>query len=176
MKLSDLKLDTVYADHEGTATVLVSLDKMVSKRQRYAGTLIRPATADDRGFGVLCVQTTYRRRGGEGELETLLATARELRSQPLPSKEMHAGSVEVGVIALRLLEREWDDHLIAKHMQAVRRAAAAEAAARARAERQGKIDRIRALLPDGVGITAYADRDHAQITLDDLLAVLAPSK
>jgi hypothetical protein len=157
MKLSDLKLDTVYADHEGTATVLVSLDKMVSKRQRYAGTLIRPATADDRGFGVLCVQTTYRRRGGEGELETLLATARELRSQPLPSKEMHAGSVEVGVIALRL-------------------AAAAEAAARARAERQGKIDRIRALLPDGVGITAYADRDHAQITLDDLLAVLAPSK
>jgi hypothetical protein len=103
-------------------------------------------------------------------VEDLLDEARRLRDEPI-EKEKH-GRIEVRAVPLTAVVKDWDDHLIAEQMQRdaqeeKRRLIAAERAARA-----ADIAELRALLPDWFKLSAHDDRDHVQVPLADLLALV----
>ncbi|SDH43367.1 hypothetical protein [Microbacterium sp. 77mftsu3.1] len=172
MKLADLKLDTVYVDHDERPLVLLSLDKVK------AGAPLSwhgPATIEDAGPGARSWGALVLRADGisarQTGIDALLDAARPLLAHR-PEVITRIGSFTMEIVPLRLIIRDWDDHLIAKQMEAERRAAAEKAKRRERSERAALIARIEGLLPDGVTIKAYDTHDHTQVKLTDLLTIL----
>lgn len=168
MKLDDLRLDTVYADHDGTPLVLVSLDKYVQPKTRFSSGPIRPKDMHDRSFGLICVQPNHTKDVSSAEL---LAEAERLRDD-IPTKESWGTRIRVRLVVPRLIIQEWGAHVIQVQAAADHRKVKLAEEARARQERSELIARVRELAPAGVEVTMYDHRDHAQIGLRDLVRIL----
>ena len=173
MKLSDLRLDAVYADNDGRPLMVLSLDKVIKPKRYYGAGTIRDVTAHDKSFGVVAIRVAYASRSIP--VEALEAEARKYRATR-PEKEMVRGDFEIFVSPLRLIVDHWDDHLIKMQAQSDRQQAAIRLAAEKTAERQRLVDRIKPLLPEGVRPQNLDQHhDYAQIRLTDLLAILERS-
>lgn len=166
MKHADLRLDTVYADHDGRPLMLLSLDKFI--KPKHPGGLISTWSSSERAFGVLIVRCG-RRFGAMGR-EELAQVAEQLREE-LPARERHYDTHEVAVESLRLIVETWDDHEKRLRQEAARRQAADEREAAARQSRHDLIAEVSAALPEGMHATMYDHRDWAQISLKHLLAL-----
>lgn len=175
MKRADLQLDTVYADRDDSPLVVIRTDAVVlTDGGWHSSPSIRTPDKFDKpsSHRVLVVKASYRSgRGADAvTVEDLLDEARRLRDEPI-AEETH-GRIEVRAVTLAAVVKNWDDHLIAMQMQRdaeqeKRRRIAAERAARAES-----IAELRTLLPDWFTLTAHDDRDHVQVPLADLLALM----
>jgi hypothetical protein len=169
MKHSDLKLDTVYADHDGLPLVVVSLDKYAKPGRGYGARTIRPRSEHDKSFGVVVVRLSYGRRGNP--VEDLVGEAARLRRE-FPATEGTKDGFEVSVQNLGTIIREWDDHLVVVQAEAERRRQAAEAKARVQAIRTERLAHIRALLPEGIEVSGDSSRSWVSISHRDLISIL----
>lgn len=166
MKHADLRLDTVYADHDGRPLMLLSLDKFTKPKR--PGGLISTWSSSDRAFGVLIVRCGYRFRAMGRE--QLARVAEQLREE-LPARERHYDTHEVAVESLRLIVETWDDYEKRLHREAEHKQAAEEKAEAVRQYREGIIAQISAALPADMPATMYDHRSWAQISLKNLLAL-----
>ena len=127
----------------------------------------------DKGAGrVLIVRATYMHRNGDAAvtLEELLEQARRLREERI-EKETH-GRIEVRAVPLTAVVKDWDDHLVALQMQKDAQQEKARRVTAERAARAENIAELRALLPEWFTLSAHDDRDHVQVPLADLLALM----
>ena len=169
MKLADLALNTVYADRDGRATVLVSLDKFVSPESyTFGSSLIRPKLERDKTFGVIAVRATHR---GQATHDELLAEASRL-AQDTPAKASYGRTFEVAVVPLASIVRTWVEHLAVVKAEGEARHAANLKRKAEREARAELIARVKDALPNGVTIYTHEGNDHAQIRLEDLAAIL----
>lgn len=171
MKLSELRLDTVYADREGRPLIVLSLDKFLKPKAHYGyGTRrIRAAGQLDKSFGVVTLRHAYASR--PIDIPDLQKVARELTS--IPETEQMLGEYDVSVEVLRNIVEPWEDHLVREHAEATRRRAAAEQAKQEHQARAEQVARIIDLLPEGVnplGLSAHSK--YAQLRLNDLEQIL----
>lgn len=171
MKLSELRLDTVYADHEGRPLMLLSLDKYAKPKATYGTRRIRFADAHDKSFGVLILRHGYASQ--PTDFDDLSKVAAELRAS-LPEKEQIVARYDVKVEALRLITETWQDHRARRRAEGEARHRANVERARIRKIRAERIGIIEKQLPDGVRVRGLSEHsDHAQVSLEDLVSLLS---
>lgn len=168
MKHSDLRLDTIYADHDGRPLMLVSLDKFAKSSGSYGSGRVRLMHPHDKSFGVLIVRLSYRFR--EIGLKELDRITQELRGD-LPEREQYRDTYEVRIESLRLITETWEEHLDRQRAEAERKQAAADQAEALRQARADRIKQIENALPEGIQAQMADHRNWAQIPLTHLLTL-----
>jgi len=169
MKHADLRLDTVYVNHDGMPLMVLSLDKVGTSRGGYSGpTSIIEVTEKGKPFGVVTITPAHYNRDSIDGLTTEAQKYRDARPT-----EVAYGAYQVSVTPLRLIVDTWENHLAKKAEEAKRREAKLDAQQRERAARAELQTEIRDLLPEGIDVRGYyADSDYVQISLPSLLKLL----
>lgn len=169
MKHADLRLDTVYVNHDGAPLMVVSLDKVKTSRGGYSGpTSIIEVTEKGKPFGVVTITPAHYNRDSIDGLTTEAQKYRAARPT-----EVSYGAYQVSVTPLRLIVGTWEDHLVQKAEEARFREAKLNEQQRAREVREALQVEIRDLLPEGIDVRGYyADSDYVQISLPSLLKLL----
>lgn len=168
MKHSELRMGTIYADHDGRPLMLLSLDKFAKPSGSYGSRRIRRMEVHDKSFGVLIVRLSYRFH--EIGLDKLRRIEQELRND-VPDREQHRDTYEVRIESLRLIAETWEEHLESQRAEAERKQAAADKAEALRQSRADIIEKIENALPEGVQAQMADYRGWAQIPLTHLLTL-----
>lgn len=171
MKLSDLRLDTVYAGHDGNPLMVLSLAKYVVPRS-YFGRRSQPfrlAAPGERGTGVVVIRHTFASR--QVNIPELQGLAKNLGG--VPEAEQVLGDYNVVPVLPRNIVGTWEDYVAQQEVAAAKRRADAEKYASDREVRSAQIARIHELLPEGMKVSDMADyRDYASVPLGDLIQLL----
>lgn len=170
MKRSDLDLDTIYADRDGNALMLLSLDQFaVVSRKTYVYDRrdIRTPRAGE-SSGVLVV------RRGRHDLSTLRAYAEQLRAGDLPTRQQRTSDGEIAVIALSSIASPWEGHVAARRAEGEARHQATLRERELRQTRAKKIKRARTLIPETVTgyVSMWEHTDKVETQIDTLLEIL----